>query len=60
MYGFALVVSGLGLMHMVTSVGSALTLGFQADARMIPDPEHYEDCLRQAFHELQEAVGCSA
>lgn len=60
MYGYALVVPGVGLMHMATGIGSTLTLGFQAGASMVPDPGYYEDCLRASFLELKAAATCSA
>lgn len=59
MFGYAVVVPGVGLMHMATGIGSSLTLGFQAGVSMIPDPGHYEDCLHAAFQEILEAATCS-
>jgi diacylglycerol O-acyltransferase len=58
-YGYALVVPGLGLMHMASGMEQTLTLGFQAGQSMLPDPAHYEACLRWSFDEL-EAATCDA
>ena len=55
-YGFALVGSGLGLVNVVSSYCGGVTVGFQAGATMMPDPERYEECLRRSAAELVETV----
>ena len=43
---------GVGLMHGVTSTSDQIAVTFLADRAMVPDPEFYEDCLRESFQEL--------
>ena len=59
LYGFALHVSGIGLMNMVCSYCGTLTIGFQSGVEMMPDPERYEDCLRRSLGELLDAATTS-
>jgi diacylglycerol O-acyltransferase len=56
LYGYAVIVPGVGLMHMATSNDGSLTIGFQAGKSMLPDPDRYEQCLRASLDELRLAV----
>lgn len=43
---------GMGLDHMVASVGDALTLTFMADSEAVPDPAVYAQKLQAAYADL--------
>jgi len=59
-YGFGLVPDNLGLVNMVFSYCGGLTVGFQVGPAMMPDPERYEQYLRQSFAELVDAANEAA
>ena len=46
----------MGIFHPVTSYNGMIAVSFQACREMLPDPEFYEECLRESFAELQAAV----
>ncbi len=46
----------LGLFHPVTSYNGTITVSFQACRDLMPDPEFYEDCLRESFEQMCAAV----
>lgn len=46
----------MGLFHPVTSYNGKIAISFLSCREMMPDPSVYEDCLRDAFIELQRAV----
>ncbi len=54
--GLAVITDHLGISHAVTSYDGTLTIAPLADRAMMPDPEHYADCLREAFAELKRAA----
>jgi diacylglycerol O-acyltransferase / wax synthase len=56
MCNIGLLVEGMGLFHAVSSYCGTATVSFQADRKMMPDPENYKDCVIAAFNELLEAA----
>jgi diacylglycerol O-acyltransferase / wax synthase len=54
MTGMAPVVDGMGLINGVGSYGGQVPVSFTSDREMMPDPEFYEQCLRDSFGELVE------
>jgi len=44
----------MGLFHIVSNGPEVLSLSFSACRDMLPDPVYYEECLENAFAELQE------
>jgi hypothetical protein len=46
----------LGIFHPVTSYDGMISVSFQACREMLPDPQFYEECLRESFEELCAAV----
>jgi WS/DGAT/MGAT family acyltransferase len=52
MYGGFPLLDNMGLAHMVGSYDHHLACSFLACAEMMPDPDHYENCLRGSFDEL--------
>ncbi len=54
--GVAPCMDNMGLFHPVTSYDGMIAISFQSCREMMPDPDFYEDCLRESFAELQEAV----
>lgn len=55
-YGTGPCLDNMGLFHPVTSYDGMIAISFQSCREMMPDPEFYEDCLRAAFDELEQAV----
>lgn len=45
----------MGLFNAVTSYNNALSISFVSSADMLPEPERYAACLRQAYDELCNA-----
>lgn len=50
--GLAVISDNLGISHAVTSYDGTLVIAPLADRQMMPDPEFYAGCLRDAFAEL--------
>jgi len=48
---------GMGLVNYMTSYADHANLGYSACRDMIPDPEHYTDCIRESFQALWERSG---
>lgn len=46
----------MGLFHPVTSYDGMIEISFQSCREMMPDPQFYEQCLRDSFVELQHSV----
>jgi hypothetical protein len=46
------IVDGMGLIHGIGSYDGDVPVCFTADREMMPDPEFYEDCLRDSYDEL--------
>lgn len=47
---------GLGIFHGIVSAGGRIPLSFCACGDIVTDPEFYEQCLRQSWNELENAV----
>ncbi|MEB3065056.1 wax ester/triacylglycerol synthase family O-acyltransferase [[Mycobacterium] zoologicum] len=54
--GFGPVSDGMLLMNIIVGYQNELGLFFTADRDAMPDPWHYEDCLRQSFDDLHSAA----
>jgi WS/DGAT/MGAT family acyltransferase len=54
--GMGPVMDGLGLMHAVTTYGGMFECQVTSCREMLPDPEHYMECLRTALYELERAT----
>lgn len=54
--GFGPVTDGMLLMNIVVGYQDELGLFFTADRDALPDPWHYEECIRQAFDDLRKAA----
>jgi WS/DGAT/MGAT family acyltransferase len=54
--GMAPIVDGMGLIHGIGSYDGDVPVCFTADREMMPDPEFYEDCLRDSYDELAAAT----
>jgi len=54
--GFGPVSDGMLLMNIVVGYQDELGLFFTADRDALPDPWHYEECIRQAFDDLRKAA----
>lgn len=48
--------NGLGVFHGLFSAAGRVPITFVACAEIVPDPEYYEDCLRQSWEELYDAA----
>lgn len=48
--------SGAGLFHGVTSMSGRLSISFNADREMMPDPEYYAQCIEDSFNELRSSL----
>jgi|TARA_R100000005_G_scaffold96203_1_gene81399 WS/DGAT/MGAT family acyltransferase len=55
-YGLGVLTPGMGIFHMVFSYCGKVTVSVLADRAMLPDPEHYRDCLEDAYQALAVAV----
>jgi WS/DGAT/MGAT family acyltransferase len=60
MAGMMPVVDGQRLLNGIGSYNGSVMFIFTADRAAMPDPELYEDCLRESFAELQSATGLTA
>jgi diacylglycerol O-acyltransferase / wax synthase len=54
--GFGPVTDGMRLMNIVVGYEGELGLYFTADRDALPDPERYEQCIRDAFNSLRDAA----
>jgi WS/DGAT/MGAT family acyltransferase len=43
---------GMGLVNYMTSYAGFANFGYSACQEMIPDPDHYTECIRESFQEL--------
>ena len=55
--GMGPVTDGLGLMHAVTTYGGLFECAVTSCREMIPDPDHYMQCLVDALEDLKKAAG---
>jgi diacylglycerol O-acyltransferase / wax synthase len=54
--GFGPVTDGYRLINIVVGYQGELGIFFTADRDAIPDPQRYEECIREAFEDLCQAV----
>jgi diacylglycerol O-acyltransferase / wax synthase len=59
-YGLGPCIDNMGLFHAVTSYDGQIAVSFQACRAMMPDPGFYEECLQQAYEDLQAALASPA
>ena len=55
-YGLGPVFEGMGIIHPVFSNFGRITISFTSDRDIMPDPEHYQDCIQEAFEEMRAAT----
>jgi len=55
-YGLGPVLDGVGLFHAVTSYCGQIVVCFSSCRKMMPDPEHYVQCLQDSYDELYDAA----
>jgi diacylglycerol O-acyltransferase len=54
--GAGVLIDGMGLFITINSYNGSLIIAFISDRRMMPDPEFFTECIRQSFHELDNAA----
>jgi diacylglycerol O-acyltransferase len=54
--GMGPLLHAMGLFHAVFSASGRITINFLSCREMLPDPEFYQRCLREAFEELRSAA----
>ncbi len=59
-FGLGPVRDNLGLFHIVSSSADYFSLAFSACSQLLPDPEHYQAMLVEAFNELRFNVSIDA
>ena len=55
-YGLGLLTPGVGLFHTVFTQAETVNLSVLGDRDIIPDPDFYIQCLREAWEELDKAT----
>ena len=55
-FGYGPIVDGLGLFMPVLSYNGQVTISATSCREMMPDPEHFSQCIQDTFDELLEAV----
>ncbi len=55
-YGTGPIYDGAGIIHPVLSYNGEITISFTSCRNILPDPEHYADCLEESFEELRAAM----
>ena len=55
-YGLGPVFEGMGIIHPVFSNCGRITISFTSDRDIMPDPEHYADCIQESFEEMRAAT----
>jgi diacylglycerol O-acyltransferase len=55
-YGLGPVFEGMGIIHPVFSNFGRITISFTSDRDIMPDPEHYADCIQESFEEMRAAT----
>ena len=53
--GIGPITQGMGLIFPVLSYCGRITISFTSCRELLPDPEHFENCIGQAFTDLHEA-----
>lgn len=56
MYIAGMITDGMALIHPVSSYAGRIAIAFTSCREIMPDPEHYADCLEQSFEELSNAA----
>lgn len=56
-FGAGALFDGLGLFHTVNSYCGKVAIAYLSCRRLMPDPELYDRCIREAFEELLQAAG---
>ena len=46
----------MGIIHPVFSNCGRITISFTSDRDIMPDPEHYADCIQESFEEMRAAT----
>ncbi|MFV0477744.1 MAG: WS/DGAT/MGAT family O-acyltransferase [Parahaliea sp.] len=54
--GLAVISDNLGMSHTITSYDGTLTIAPLSDRAMVPDPDFYAKCVREAYNELKKAA----
>jgi diacylglycerol O-acyltransferase len=55
-YGLGPVFEGMGIIHPVFSNFGRITISFTSDRDIMPDPEHYQECIQESFEEMRAAT----
>jgi len=55
-FGMAPVLDGLGLIIVVFTYAGRISFGLTAGSKILPDPEHLDDCFRLSLTELEAAM----
>lgn len=58
-FGAGALADGLGLFHTITSYGGQIAVAYLSCRQLMPDPEVYDRCIREAFDELEAAAAGS-
>jgi diacylglycerol O-acyltransferase / wax synthase len=55
-FGAGCPMDGMGLFHTINSYCGQIVVAYLACRQMMPDPEFYDQCIRESFDELEEAA----
>lgn len=55
-FGAGALADGLGLFHTVTSYDGRIALAYLSCRQLMPDPDHYDRCLRESLEALEAAL----
>jgi WS/DGAT/MGAT family acyltransferase len=55
-FGLGPVMDGMGLIHPIGSYNGTAVISFTSCRELLPDPEFYEECIRESFATLKEAT----
>jgi WS/DGAT/MGAT family acyltransferase len=55
-FGMGPVMDGMGIIHPIGSYNGGAVIAFTSCRELLPDPEFYEACIRDAFAALREAT----
>ena len=54
--GFAPCLPRVGLSQTITATASQLVIAVNVDRKIMPDPEYYQECLRNSWQETEQAL----
>jgi diacylglycerol O-acyltransferase len=54
--GAGVLLDGMGLFVTINSYFGKLSIAFISDRAMMPDPEHFTECINESFRELESAA----